>query len=44
MELPDKILELMVFNTRPKIEERMLYVMDKNTHEGRLSQPLQPKN
>ena len=27
--------------TRPKIEEHMLNVMDKSTHEEHLSQPLQ---
>ena len=41
MELPTKFLEQTVFNTRPKIEEHMLIVMDKSTHEELLSQPLQ---
>ena len=41
MELPGKILEQIVFNTRPKIEEHMLIVMDKSTHEEHVSQPLQ---
>ena len=41
MELPSKLLEQIAFNTRPKIEERMLAVMDKSTHEEHLSQPLQ---
>ena len=41
MELPSKLLEQIAFNTRPKIEEHMLIVMDKTTHEEHLSQPLQ---
>ena len=41
MELPSKILEQIAFNTRPKIEEHMLIVMDKSTQEKQLSQPLQ---
>ena len=41
MELPCKLLEQIAFNTRPKIEEHMLIVMDKSTHEEHLSQPLQ---
>ena len=41
MELPSKILEQIAYNTRPKIEEHMLIVMDKSTHEEHLSQPLQ---
>ena len=44
MELPSKILEQIAFNTRPKIEEHMLIVMDKSTHEEHLSQPLQTNN
>ena len=28
MELPSKLLETIAFNTRPKIEEHMLIVMD----------------
>ena len=44
MELPSKILEQVAFNTRPKIEEHMLIVMDKSTHEEQLSQPLQTIN
>ena len=44
MELPSKLLEQIAFNTRPKIEEHMLIVMDKSTHEEHLSQPLQTKN
>ena len=41
MELPSKILEHIAYNTRPKIEEHMLIVMDKSIHEERFSQPLQ---
>ena len=41
MELPSKLLEQIAYNTRPKIEEHMLIVMNKSTHEEHLSQPLQ---
>ena len=41
MELPSKLLEQIAFNTRPKIQEHMLIIMDKSTHEEHLSQPLQ---
>ena len=44
MELPSKILEQIAFNTRPKIEEHMLIIMDKSTHEEHLFQPLQTNN
>ena len=44
MELPRKLLEQIVFNTRPKKEEHILIIMDKNTHEEHLSQPLQTNN
>ena len=44
MELPSKILEQIAFNTRPKVEEHMLIVMDKSTHEEHLAQPLQTNN
>ena len=44
MELSSKLLDQSVFNTRPKIEEHMLFVMNKNTHEERLSIPLQTNN
>ena len=44
MELPSKLLDQIAFNTRPKIEEHMLIVMDKSTHEEHLSQPLQTSN
>ena len=44
MELPSKLLEQIVFKTRSKIEEHMLIVMDKSTHEEHLFQPLQTNN
>ena len=44
MELPSKILEQIAFNTRPKLEEHMLIIMDKFTHEEHLFQPLQTNN
>ena len=44
MELPSKLLEQIAFETRPKMEEHMLIVMDKSTHEEHLSQPLQTNN
>ena len=39
--LPTKLLEEIVFNTRSRIEEHILIVMDKSTHEEHLFQPLQ---
>ena len=44
MELPSKLLEQIVFNTRSKIQEHMLIIMDKSTHEEHLFQPLQTNN
>ena len=44
MELPSKLLEQIAFITRPKIEEHVLNIMDKPTHEEHLSQPLQTNN
>ena len=41
MELPSKLLEQIAFNTRPKIEEHILIVTDKSTHEEHLIQPVQ---
>ena len=41
MELPSKILEQGAFNTRPKVEEHILIVMDKSTRKVHLSQQLQ---
>ena len=37
MELPDKLLEQIAFNTRPKIDEHMLIVMNEPTHEEHLA-------
>ena len=44
MELSCNLLEKVAFNTRPKIEEHMLIVMNKSTHEEHLFQPLQTNN
>ena len=44
MDLPSKILEQIAFNTRHKIEEHILIIMDESTHEEHLSQPLQTNN
>ena len=44
MELPSKILEQIAINTKPKIEEHMLNIMNKSIHEEHLSQPLQTNN
>ena len=44
MELPSKLLEQIAFNTRSKIEEHMLIVMDKSIHEEHLFEPLQTNN
>ena len=44
MELPSKLLEQIAVNTRPKIEDHILIVMDKSTHEKHLFQQLQTKN
>ena len=44
MELPNRLLEQIAFNTRPKIEEFMLIIMDKSTHEEHSFQPIQTKN
>ena len=41
MELPCKILKQMAINLRPKIEEHILIVIDKSTHEEHFFQPLQ---
>ena len=42
--LPSKLLEQIAFNTRPKIEEHMLTVMEKSIHEEHHFQPLQTNN
>ena len=44
MELSSKLLEEIAYNTRPKIEEHMLIVMDQSTHEEHLFQLLQMNN
>ena len=44
MEPPSKLLEQIAFNTRPKIEEHMLIILDKSTHEEHLFRPLQTNN
>ena len=41
MELPSKLVEKIGFNTRPKVEEHKLVVMDKSIHEEYLSHELQ---
>ena len=43
-ELPSKLIEKIAYNARPKIEEHILVVMDKSTHEEHLFQPLQTNN
>ena len=44
MEFPCKILKQFAHSTRPKIEEHLLIVLDRSTHEKHLSQPLQTNN
>ena len=44
MELPSKLLEQIAYNTRSRIEERILIVMDKSLHKEHLFQPLQTNN
>ena len=44
MEFLSKLLEQIAFITRPKIEEHILIVMKKSTHEEHLAQPLQTNN
>ena len=44
MEIATKFLEQIADNTRPKIEEHILFIMNKSTHEEHLSQPLQTNN
>ena len=44
MELPSKILEQFAYNTRSRIEEHILIVIDKSSHEEHLSQSLQTDN
>ena len=40
MEVPSKVLEQTAFNTRPKIGEHMLIVVDISIHEENLAQPI----
>ena len=44
MEPLSNLLEQIAFKMRPKIEEDMLIVMDKSSHDEHLSQPLQANN
>ena len=44
MEIPSKLFEQIAFTTRPKIEEHILIVMDKSTHEEHWFHPLQTNN
>ena len=44
MQVLSKLLEQIEFNRGPKIEEHMLIVIVKSTHEARLCQPLETKN
>ena len=44
MELPSKLLEQIVYNTRSKTQEKILIIMDKSTHQEHLFQPLQTNN
>ena len=44
MELPSKIIDQIAHNTRPKVGEHMLLVMNKSTHKEHLSHPLQTNN
>ena len=44
MELPSNRLEQIAFNTTPKFDEHMLFVINESTHEDHLSQPLQTNN
>ena len=41
MNLTSKLLEQIAFNTRQKIEEDILNIMDERTHTGHLYEPLQ---
>ena len=44
MELPSKKSEQIAINTRPKVEEHMLIIMNQSTHEEHLLQSLQTNN
>ena len=41
MKLSSETFEQIAFNTRPRIEEHLLIIMDKSKHEVHLFQPLQ---
>ena len=43
-QLPSRKLEQIAFINRSRLEEHILIVMDKSTHEEHLSQPLQTSN
>ena len=44
MELPNKILEQLAFNTRPMIQEKVPIIMIKSTLEEYLPQPIKTNN
>ena len=44
METPSKLLEQILFNTKPSKNEHRLIATDKSTHEEKILQPLQTKN
>ena len=44
MELTNKTLEQIAFNTRPKVEEHMLIILDKSTGDQKLDEQLQTNN
>ena len=44
MELPPKRLQQIEFITRPRMEERLMIVLEESTHGENLSQPLQNNN
>ena len=44
MEIVSNLSEQIAFNTRPKIEEHILIIMNKSTHEEHLFQTLQTNN
>ena len=41
MQITSKLLDQIAWNTRPKIEEHLLFVMNETTHEEHLSPSLQ---
>ena len=44
MELLNKLSDQIAFNTRPKIEEHLLIIMNNSTHEENLAPSLQTKS